>query len=379
MNIYSCDLPYSPIVRAYALIDRHGCCRLISDTLTTELFDVLSWREFSSFLQEIPVSEILYDAHETPEKIKVLAQKHTLIDKQDICQIWKSTKNEIELRGMINCHVRDGVAVSKLLCWLEKNWQGKTELDVVRQLHTFRAEQEHFFSESFASIVGHGAHGAVVHYKPDENTDALLKDNSLLLIDSGGQYFDGTTDVTRTVVLGKPTQDMIEDFTVVLKAHIALDTAHFPLETPGKKLDVLARAKVWKYGCDYKHGTGHGVACFGNVHEGPISISLNRSDYGFMPNMVVSVEPGIYREEKYGIRLENLVYVKADNLSSETIFLHFEHLTKVPIDKRLIDVYLLDADERAWLNAYHQNVYECLAPFMNENEKLWLKDACSPL
>ena len=215
-----------------------------------------------------------------------------------------------------------------------------------------------------------------MHYQPSEKTNKELKDDSLLLLDSGGQYLDGTTDVTRTIVLGKPSKEMIRDFTLVLQAHIALATAHFPVGTSGMKLDILARRPLWQNGLDYKHGTGHGVACFGNVHEGPISISANGSDYGFKSNMVVSDEPGVYKENEYGIRTENLLYTTE---SEHRGFLKFNILTKVPIDKRLIDKYMLQSGEQMWLNNYHQDVYNCLAPYMNEKEKMWLKDVCSPL
>ncbi|MBP5352383.1 MAG: aminopeptidase P family protein [Alphaproteobacteria bacterium] len=381
LNIYAAELSYSPVVRAYALIDAAGKAILIGDGLEASSFEVWSWQQFTDFWKQRAGVKILYDAHATPEKIKLLANKElTVIKCPDMCQMMKAEKNAVELKGMIDCHIRDGVALTKLLYWLENNWRGATELSVVHQLHQLRAEQHHFFSESFATIAGAGAHGAVVHYQPDEKSDVPLEANNLLLLDSGGQYLDGTTDVTRTIVLGTPSRQMIEDFTRVLKAHIRLSSAYFPINTAGIKLDVLARAEIWKNGLDYKHGTGHGVACFGNVHEGPISISVGGSEYGFKPNMVVSVEPGIYREGLYGIRIENLVYTKSvESFADGGQFLQFCNLTKVPIDKRLIDAYLLNEGERAWLNEYHRDVYDSLAPYLNENEKIWLKDACSPL
>ena len=260
---------------------------------------------------------------------------------------------------------------------LEDNWRGLKELDVVEKLHELRAEQEYFFSESFETIAGCGANGAIVHYQPDAEHNSPLTENTLLLLDSGGQYFDGTTDVTRTIALGEPTAEMVADFTAVLKAHIALAQMRFPLGTPGTRLDIIARSKLWQSCQDYKHGTGHGVACFGNVHEGPISISAGGSDYGFKPNMVTSNEPGVYKEGKYGIRIENLQYTTVSPQNEN--FLEFRHLTKVPIDKKLIDKYLFSEGEQAWLNKYHEDVYNSLAPYLNEIEKVWLKNACSPL
>lgn len=377
LNLYADDLPYTPTVRAYALIDTTGNVTLFADNLQADL-PVKNWQQFAEVLATYGDKKILYDAHSSPEKIKKLAPSTAELYKMpDMCALLKAEKNPTEMQGMINCHLRDGVALVKLLVWLEDNRQSLTELEVAAKLHDLRAQQENFFSESFATIAGSGANGAIVHYQADENHNAPLPENSLLLLDSGGQYFDGTTDVTRTIALGIPTSEMIADFTAVLKGHIALARARFPLGTSGVKLDVLARTEVWKTGQDYKHGTGHGVACFGNVHEGPISISVNGSDYGFKPNMVVSDEPGIYKEGKYGIRIESLLYTVRSPLNAD--FLEFRYLTKVPIDKRLIDKYLLSDGERAWLNKYHEDVYESLAPYLDEKEKVWLKDACSPL
>lgn len=376
LNLYSDDLPYSPIIRAYALIDADGKVTLFADNLTADV-EVKNWNDFAEFLQNANDKIILYDAHTAPEKIKNLAGKGAVLRKtQDICALQKQQKNPVELQGMINCHVRDGVAIVKLLCWLNDNWQGLKEIDVVEKLHQFRSEQKYFFSESFSTIAGSGANGAIVHYQPYEKSAATLQNDSLLLIDSGGQYYDGTTDITRTIAFGEPSKEMIADFTAVLKAHIALADARFPQETSGAKLDVLARSHIWRIGEDYKHGTGHGVACFGNVHEGPVSISATGSDYGLKEHMVVSDEPGIYRAGKYGIRIENLLYTAE---AQKEGFLRFQYLTKVPIDKKLIDKYLLNNDEQAWLNRYHQDVYQSLAPYLDETEKIWLADACSPL
>ncbi|MBR3501490.1 MAG: aminopeptidase P family protein [Alphaproteobacteria bacterium] len=377
LNIYSDDLPCSPVVRAYALIDKNGVFKLFGENLKSNL-SVKNWQEFSSFLQNSGAEKIICDPHTTPEKIKhLLNPEAVLIKNEDIIQDLKAQKNATELQGMINCHIRDGVALCKFLCWLEENFVGKTELDVVEKLHEFRARQNLFFSESFETIAGFAENGAIVHYQPKKETNKELMKGNLLLLDSGGQYLDGTTDVTRTVALGEPTEKMKRDFTLVLKAHIALAKAKFPLGTSGYKLDALARAPLWEHELDYKHGTGHGVACFGNVHEGPLSISVYGSMYGLKENMVTSIEPGIYKENKYGIRIENLVYTEkcADNPE----FLRFEPLTMVPIDKKLIDSAILNKDEIKWLNDYHQMVFEKIEPYLDENERQWLKNACSAL
>lgn len=373
LNIYAKDLQCSPVVRAYALIDKNGEFKLIADNLQTDL-PVCTFGEFENWLK-MQTAKILYTAESIPSRLKKILKNGVPV--QDICQLQKAEKNETELQGMINCHRRDGAALVKLLYWLQNNWRGKTELEVVQKLHELRQEQDLFFEESFETIAGAAENGAIVHYQPTEKTNRKLQENNLLLLDSGGQYFDGTTDVTRTVALGIPSAEMIHDFTLVLKGHIALERAIFPKETSGVQLDALARLPLWREGKDYKHGTGHGVGCFGNVHEGPNRISNKGSIYGFKANMVTSIEPGYYKENAYGIRIENLVYSKPSKKYEN--FLEFEILTLVPIDKKLIDVYLLDAGEQDWLNNYHRKVYESLAACVNDDEKKWLKESCSPL
>lgn len=373
LNIYAKDLQCSPVVRAYALIDKNGEVKLIADNLQTDL-PVCTFGEFENWLK-MQTAKILYTAESIPSRLKKILKNGVPV--QDICQLQKAEKNETELQGMINCHRRDGVALVKLLYWLQNNWRGKTELEVVQKLHELRQEQDLFFEESFETIAGAAENGAIVHYQPTKKTNRKLQENNLLLLDSGGQYFDGTTDVTRTVALGIPSAEMIHDFTLVLKGHIALERAIFPKETSGVQLDALARLPLWREGKDYKHGTGHGVGCFGNVHEGPNRISNKGSMYGFKANMVTSIEPGYYKENAYGIRIENLVYSKPSKKYEN--FLEFEILTLVPIDKKLIDVYLLDAGEQDWLNNYHRKVYESLAACVNDDEKKWLKESCSPL
>lgn len=373
LNIYAKDLQCSPVVRAYALIDKNGEVKLVADNLQTD-FQVCTFGEFENWLKT-QTAKILYTAASIPSRLKKILKNGVPV--QDICQLQKAEKNETELQGMINCHRRDGVALVKLLYWLQNNWRGKTELEVVQKLHELRQEQDLFFEESFETIAGAAENGAIVHYQPTEKTNRKLQENNLLLLDSGGQYFDGTTDVTRTVALGIPSAEMIHDFTLVLKGHIALERAIFPKETSGVQLDALARLPLWREGKDYKHGTGHGVGCFGNVHEGPNRISNKGSMYGFKANMVTSIEPGYYKENAYGIRIENLVYSRPSKKYEN--FLEFETLTLVPIDKKLIDVYLLDAGEQDWLNNYHRKVYESLAACVNDDEKKWLKESCSPL
>lgn len=373
LNIYAKDLPCSPIVRAYALLDKNGGAFLIGDNLQSDLpvwthSHLLDWLRHNE-------AKILYDQNTISiglEKLLLNGQNAA-----DICQTQKAEKNKTELNGMISGHKRDAIAVIRLLYWLENNWRGKTELDVVQKLHELRKQQDLFFEESFETIAGTAENGAIIHYQPTLKSNRLLQENNLLLLDSGGQYLDSTTDITRTIALGNPTAEMIHDFTLVLKGHIALAKAQFPYNTCGMRLDILARLPLWLENKDFKHGTGHGVACFGNVHEGPNRISSNGSTYGFKPNMITSIEPGYYKENAYGIRIENLYYTKENEKNAE--FLEFAPLTLVPIDKKLIDVYLLDSGERDWLNNYHRKVYNNLASCVNDDEKKWLKASCSPL
>lgn len=369
LNIYTRDLPYTPVVRTYAIIDRTGHFTLFADNLQTAL-PHKTIAELLNFLQNNHNKKVIFDAKTTPQKLFFANMQNT----PDICQSLKAVKNEIEQTGMVNCHIRDGIALTKLLIWLEKNWHGQAELDVVQKLHDLHTPQPLFYSESFATIAASGSNGAIVHYQPNENTNCSLEENQLLLIDSGAQYLDGTTDVTRTLILGQPSAQQKEHFTTVLKAHIALANTIFTPQMSGRELDAIARQPLLTQNMDYKHGTGHGVACFGNVHEGPITISP-RGTTCFSSGMVTSIEPGIYLENAYGIRIENLYLIQ----TTEQNQLQFIALTKVPIDKKLITAYMLNADERKWLNKYHECVYKSLIKYMTEEEKQWLEKACSPL
>lgn len=381
LNLRSNALPDTPIIRAMALIDAKKEVIIFGDNLI--LPKELSFKKYplnkiESLLKSLHPKRMIMDFGVTPAAIKELCQKLEIktVDKVDWCFLSKAQKNKAELQGMINSHIRDGVAMCKFLSWFEKNYEGKTEIEVAKKLLDFRKRQPLFYSLSFETIVGSGENAAIIHYQPKEKTCAEIKKNSVLLIDSGGQYFDGTTDITRTLAVGKPSKDMVEKFTLVLKAHIALSAQKFPEHTSGSRLDAICRSILWRNALDYKHGTGHGVGCFLNVHEGPQSISVSGNKYPLEPYMVLSIEPGYYREGDFGIRIENLVYVKK---AKEKGFLNFVPLTFVPIDKRLINKYLLSQEEILWLNNYHKKVYKLIAPNLNETERKWLKGACSSL
>ena len=314
-NLRSDALPETPILRAMALVEKNGKAWLFGNNLNTGNlkldYPLLALSEIPAVLRRFKKKKIMLDPDANAAALlEILKTNQTdIISAPDKIQQFKAVKNPVELAGIRRAHLRDGVAVTKFLCWLDANRQGKTELDIVEKLHAFRAKGDNYFSESFATIAASGPNGAVVHYHPDSHSNRRLDDNSLLLLDSGAQYEDGTTDVTRTVALGVPSREMAENFTLVLKAHIALSSAVFPTHTPGGALDVLARAPLWNAGKDYNHGTGHGVGCFLNVHEGPQRISRSNGAYPLAAGMITSVEPGYYEENRYGIRIENLVEI----------------------------------------------------------------------
>jgi Xaa-Pro aminopeptidase len=297
----------------------------------------------------------------------------------DPCALPKACKNAAEIEGTRTAHRRDGAAVSHFLAWLaeEAPKGGLTEISAAEKLASFRRRDDLFRDFSFDTISGSGSNGAVVHYKATEGTNRPIEKNSLYLVDSGGQYLDGTTDITRTIAVGKPTAEMKDRFTRVLKGHIALGTVKFPKGTTGNSLDVLARRPLWEVGLDYDHGTGHGVGSYLSVHEGPQRISKAPNRVPLEVGMIVSNEPGYYKTGEYGIRIENLVVVQP--VEGQPNMLQFETITLAPIDTNLVDRSLLTAQEVAWLNAYHQRVYQTLSPAMDEPAKAWLAEATRPI
>ena len=294
----------------------------------------------------------------------------------------KARKNDVELAGIRAAHRRDGAAMVRFLHWLERSVPagGITEMSAAARLEGFRREGEHFQGLSFPTIAGYADHGAIIHYSVDEASDVPLHPEGLFLVDSGAHYLDGTTDITRTLLLGgRPTTAQRDCYTRVLKGHIAIATARFPAGTTGSRLDTLARAALWRSGRDYAHGTGHGVGAYLNVHEGPQSISHRSTGVPLEPGNVQSNEPGYYEPGEFGIRIENLVEVVKDETLAPRDFLRFDTLTLCPIEKRLIAPELLSAEERGWLDAYHARVLETIGPGLDRDERTWLKGACAPL
>jgi Xaa-Pro aminopeptidase len=298
---------------------------------------------------------------------------------EDPCALPKAKKNDVEIEGTRAAHRRDGAAITRFLAWLaaEAPKGGLTEIAAAEKLASFRRQDPLFRDFSFDTISGAGPNGAVVHYRVNEKTNRKIEPNSLYLVDSGGQYFDGTTDITRTIAIGTPTAEMKDRFTRVLKGHIALATVKFPKGTSGSSLDVLARKPLWEIGLDYDHGTGHGVGSYLSVHEGPQRISKVPNRVALEPGMIISNEPGFYKTGEYGIRIENLVVVQP--VEGEPNFLHFETITLAPIDINAIDRALMTADEVAWLNAYHKRVRETHAPHLDAATKAWLEAATRPI
>lgn len=381
-NLRSNALPDTPVVRAMALLTKEGKLTLFADNLRLPSgcpFEKMPFSKIKKVLKTFAGCRIGFDFNTTPAALVAMCFRFGIeaVQNADSCAFFKAQKNDTELRGMINAHIRDGEAVCRFLAWFEKNRQGKNENDIVRKILAFRKKQKLFYSVSFGTIAGAGANAAVIHYQPPKDKGALLEENSVLLLDSGGQYLDGTTDITRTIAVGTPSGEMKEKFTIVLKAHIALASLRFPHNTSGTRLDAVCRSVMWRHGLDYNHGTGHGVGCFLNVHEGPQNMGASGNTYPLKAGMVMSVEPGYYRENAFGIRIENLVYVAEDETAPG--FLKFVPLTMVPVDFRLINEYLLTDGERKWLNDYHRTVRETISPRLSGKEKLWLEKACAPL
>jgi len=305
---------------------------------------------------------------------------------EDPCQLPKALKNDTECNGIRAAHLRDGAALTRFLAWLSAQAPGGavSELTAADKLEALRRESDLLRDLSFPTISGSGPNGAIVHYRVSPESDRMLSPGDLYLVDSGAQYLDGTTDVTRTVFIGgegcAPSAEQRDRFTRVLKGHIALASARFPIGTVGSALDALARKSLWQVGLDYDHGTGHGVGCYLGVHEGPQRISKIPNKVALKPGMVVSNEPGYYRPGAYGIRIENLVLVcAADMAGGERQMLGFETLTRAPIDRALIDLTLMSADEIAWLDAYHADLRDDLTPLVDAATGAWLAAATAPL
>lgn len=395
LNIRGGDVPFSPLPLAFSLLHADGWVDLFIDPvkltapvrahLGTEV-RIRAPADLGAALDRLGTEGkvVRIDPASTSDWAlrRLKASGATLARDSDPCSLPKAIKSPDEIEGIRAAHRRDGVALTRLLAWLSRRTpEASTELEVAAQLEQFRRENLHFRGLSFPTISAFGEHGAIVHYRPSPATDAVLQQGSLYLVDSGAQYLDGTTDVTRTVAIGEPSDAMRKHFTRVLKGHIAIATAVFPEGTTGSQIDALARLALWDAGLDYDHGTGHGVGCYLCVHEGPQRISKLPNPTKLAPGMVVSNEPGYYKLGEYGIRIENLVVVRpvARPEGGERDLLGFETLTLAPIDRTLVEASLLEASEVRWLDNYHGEVRRVLSPLLDEATRQWLDESTQPL
>lgn len=388
LNIRGNDVHCNPVVVSYLLIEKDKVNYFVQpQKVTPELAEYFSangisvhpYEEIGDYLNSFNAHSILMNPAKTNYAIySAIRPGCLIINGASPVALLKAIRNKQEIAGIHAAMQRDGVALVKFLKWLDEAVPAgkETEISVDKKLHTFRAAQPLYMGESFDTIAGYKEHGAIVHYEATPETDVTLKPEGFLLLDSGAQYLDGTTDITRTIALGPLTEEEKTDYTLILKGHIALAMAVFPEGTRGAQLDVLARMPIWKERMNYLHGTGHGVGHFLNVHEGPQSIRMNENPVALQPGMVTSNEPGVYKAGSHGIRTENLVLTVPAGEGMFGKYLKFETLTLCPICRKGIIKELLTAEEIGWLNDYHRTVYEKLSPDLNNDEKEWLKEAC---
>ena len=385
LNIRSRDVRYNPVATAYVYLGPEGNILFIdADKLDADVQAYLKgqgvetrpYTAVKTFIIGLSTQRrVLLDPASTAYGV-LEAFGERAVEAMSPIAMPKACKNEVQIAGIREAMKRDGVALVHSLMELESRMaagEAVTEMDVAEILRRKRAEQPLFFDESFGTIAGYGPHGAIVHYEADEKSNATLRPEGLLLIDSGAQYLDGTTDITRTIALGTPTQQERADFTLVMKGHIALAQAVFPEGTCGTQLDALARQYLWQHGLSYLHGTGHGVGHFLNVHEGPQSVRLNYVPAPLTPGMVTSNEPGLYRAGVHGIRCENLVLTVPALDTEFGRFYRFETLTLFPFDTRLFATEMMTEAELAWVNAYNSRVYDALAPMLGKQAREWLE------
>ena len=388
LNIRGNDVHCNPVVVSYLLIEKDKVNYFVQpQKVTPELAEYFSvngisvhpYEEIGDYLNSFNAHSILMNPAKTNYAIySAIRPGCLIINGASPVALLKAIRNKQEIAGIHAAMQRDGVALVKFLKWLDEAIPAgkETEISVDKKLHTFRAAQPLYMGESFDTIAGYKEHGAIVHYEATPETDVTLKPEGFLLLDSGAQYLDGTTDITRTIALGPLTEEEKTDYTLILKGHIALAMAVFPEGTRGAQLDVLARMPIWKERMNYLHGTGHGVGHFLNVHEGPQSIRMNENPVALQPGMVTSNEPGVYKAGSHGIRTENLVLTVPAGEGMFGKYLKFETLTLCPICRKGIIKELLTAEEIGWLNDYHRTVYEKLSPDLNNDEREWLKEAC---
>ena len=393
LNLRGDDVHCNPLFISYLILsDKKNTLYILEEKITEEVRSYLKEQgveieDYKSFSKNLKAfsgkdEELLQISPQANEALYALASQHTNVTiAPSPVALMKAHKNPIEIAGFRKAMERDGVAMVKFLRWLKDAVKTgeESELSVDEKLYELRAEQANFKGISFDTIAGYKEHAAIVHYEATPETSIPLKPEGMLLLDSGAQYLDGTTDITRTIVLGPLTEEEKKDYTLVLKGHLQLQNAQFPAGTCGTQLDVLARIAMWKAGINYLHGTGHGVGQFLSVHEGPHQVRMNHMPTLLEPGMTLTDEPGIYKAGRHGIRIENTLVIVPAQESEFGTFYKFEPLTLCPIDKEAILVDMLNDEELNWFNEYHQMVYNRLKPFLNEQEQTWLEEATSPL
>ena len=390
LNLRGSDVHCNPVFVSYLLISPEKVALYINNVklsaevnayLTSEKIDVEAYEAVVEGLRSYTGKSLLVDMTSTNYSLATAVPFEKVCSGVSPIVSMKAVKNKVEQDGFRAAMLRDGVAVVKFLAWLKSAVEagGQTEISLDERLTALRAEQPKFKGISFDTIVGYEAHGAIVHYEATPETDIPVEPHGLVLIDSGAQYLDGTTDITRTIALGELTEEQRRVYTLVLKGHIQLDICRFPAGACGSQIDALARAPMWREGYNYMHGTGHGVGSYLNVHEGPHQIRMEWRPAPLQAGMTVTNEPGIYLEGKFGVRIENTLLIVPAETTAFGDFLKFETLTLAPIDTTPIVFEMLSAEEREWLNRYHQRVYESLSPHLTEGEKEWLRVATLPI
>ena len=390
LNLRGSDVHCNPVFVSYLLISPENITLYINNVklpddvkayLMSEHIDVQAYESVVEGLRLYAGKSLLVDMSSTNYSLATAVPFEKGCSGVSPIASMKAVKNKVEQDGFRAAMLRDGVAVVKFLAWLKSAVEagGQTEISLDDRLTALRAEQPKFKGVSFDTIVGYEAHGAIVHYEATPETDIPVQPHGLVLIDSGAQYLDGTTDITRTIALGELSEEQRRVYTLVLKGHIQLDRCRFPAGACGSQIDALARAPMWREGYNYMHGTGHGVGSYLNVHEGPHQIRMEWRPAPLQAGMTVTNEPGIYLEGKFGVRIENTLLIVPAESTAFGDFLKFETLTLAPIDTAPIVLEMLSTEEREWLNNYHRRVYESLSPYLEGNEKEWLRKATLPI
>ncbi len=390
LNLRGSDIDYNPVFLSFGVLrDDDFLLFIEEDKITENLKTVLKkdniiirpYSDIYPYLKSLYKNIRIYVNPDTCNYNLFSSISAEIISGDDIVGELKTIKNPVEIKNLKKAHIIDGVALTKFYIWLEKTLTKRTisEYEAAEKIAYFRSQNEEYISESFGAIVGYKSNGAIIHYSPGKNSSAQIKPEGMLLIDSGGQYLCGTTDITRTTCFGKPSQEEKTNFTLVLKGHIAVATLKIPEGTNGYQIDTFARQYLWEYGVNFYHGTGHGVGFFLNVHEGPQGISsalVKRTKVPLKPGMLTSNEPGYYKDGHYGIRIENLILTVDDKETEYGKFYRQETVTMFPLDIKLIDRSILTKTEVQWINDYQNEVYDKLSPYLGDKEKEWLRKKC---